>query len=105
MGIIIVIIIKFKDISFKLITKSSKIYRAGGIAPIKNSESCIMYVCICHDVKDTQIKTALTQGVRGMEGLQECLSVGTCCGCCVPMVQDLIDEHQENFVAIDVMAG
>lgn len=65
----------------------------------------IMYVCICHDVKDTQIKTALMQGVNGMEGLQECLSVGTCCGCCVPMVQDLVDEHQANFVAIDVMAG
>ena len=40
-----------------------------------------------------------------MKGLQESLSVGTCCGCCVPMVQDLIDEHQANVIAIDVMAG
>lgn len=64
-----------------------------------------MYVCICHDVKDAQIKTALAQGVNGMDGLQETLSVGTCCGCCIPMVQDLVDEHQANFVAIDVMAG
>ncbi|USZ14705.1 (2Fe-2S)-binding protein [Moraxella sp. FZFQ2102] len=64
-----------------------------------------MYVCICHDVKDTQIKTALAQGVNGMEGLQDALSVGTCCGCCVPIVQDLIDEHEANFIAIDVMAG
>ncbi len=64
-----------------------------------------MYVCICHDVKDTQIKTALASGVDGMTGLQETLSVGTCCGCCIPMVQDLVDEHQANFVAIDVMAG
>lgn len=64
-----------------------------------------MYVCICHDVKDTQIKTALSSGVSGMKGLQESLSVGTCCGCCVPMDQDLIDEHQANVIAIDVMAG
>ena len=65
-----------------------------------------MYVCICHDVKDSQIKTALSSsGVSGMKGLQESLSVGTCCGCCVPMVQDLIDEHQANVIAIDVMAG
>lgn len=64
-----------------------------------------MYVCICHDVKDTQIKTALTQGVNGLEGLQACLSVGTCCGCCVPMVQDLIDEHEANCTVIDAMAS
>lgn len=64
-----------------------------------------MYVCICHDVKDTQIKTALTQGVDSMDALQDALSVGTCCGCCVPMVQDLLDEHHANFAVIDVMAG
>ncbi|MFL1731701.1 (2Fe-2S)-binding protein [Moraxella oculi] len=64
-----------------------------------------MYVCICHDVKDTQIKTALQQGINGIKGLQDSLSVGTCCGCCLPMVQDLIDEHQANFVAIDAMAS
>ena len=64
-----------------------------------------MYVCICHDVKDTQIKTALAAGVSCMKGLQDTLSVGTCCGCCIPMVQDLIGEHSENAIAIDVMAG
>lgn len=64
-----------------------------------------MYVCICHDVKDTQINTAMAQGVTTMKGLQDALQVGTCCGCCVPMVQELIDEHEVNFPVIDVMAG
>ena len=64
-----------------------------------------MYVCICHDVKDTQIKTALAQGVAGVAGLQDVLAVGTCCGCCMPMVQDLVDEHAAGFIAVDAMAG
>ena len=64
-----------------------------------------MYVCICHDIKDTQIKTALQQGVDSLDALQKHLLVGTCCGCCVPMVQDLVDEHHTSCVVIDVMAG
>lgn len=63
-----------------------------------------MYVCICHDIKDSQIKTAMLQGVDSMEALQCELSVGTCCGCCMPMVQDLIDEHHANYLALDAMA-
>ncbi|UNU73496.1 (2Fe-2S)-binding protein [Moraxella nasovis] len=64
-----------------------------------------MYVCICHDVKDTQIKTAMAQGVDTLESLQKTLSVGTCCGCCMPMVQDLLDEYHTKFVAVDAMAS
>lgn len=66
-----------------------------------------MFVCICHDVKDSQIKTALADGISCMKGLQDTLSVGTCCGCCIPMVQDLIDEHSTIATAmtIDAMAG
>lgn len=63
-----------------------------------------MYVCICHDVKDTQIKTAMQQGIDSMCGLKNALGVATCCGCCEPMVQDLLDEHHKNAIAIDVMA-
>lgn len=64
-----------------------------------------MYVCICHDVKDTQINTAMVQGITTVQGLQDTLQVGTCCGCCIPMVQDLVDKHLTNLPAIDVMAG
>lgn len=63
-----------------------------------------MYVCICHDVKDTQIKTAIQQGVDTLDALQNELLVGTCCGCCVPMVKDLVDEHHAKFV-LDAMSA
>ena len=63
-----------------------------------------MYVCICHDIKDTQIKTAMLQGIYDVEALQNELLVGTCCGCCLPMVQDLVHEHHAKYVAVDAMA-
>lgn len=78
------------------------------LSTVKNNHSHFigfaMYVCICHDVKDSQIKTAMRQGVDSMSALQDELLVGTCCGCCVPMVQDLIDEHHASCVAVDAMA-
>lgn len=52
-----------------------------------------MYVCICHDVKDHQIKTAITQGVDTLDALQQTLKVTTCCGCCQPMIEDLLQEY------------
>lgn len=64
-----------------------------------------MYICICHDVKDTQIKTALNQGLNTVQSLQDTLLVGTCCGCCVPMVQDLVDEHHAKCKAVDAMSA
>lgn len=64
-----------------------------------------MYICICHDVKDTQIKTALNQGLDTVQSLQDALLVGTRCGCCVPMVQDLVDEHHAKFKAVDAMSA
>lgn len=64
-----------------------------------------MYVCICHDIKDSQIKTAINQGLDTMIALKDGLSVATCCGCCEPMVQDLLDEHHAKLMTIDAMAS
>ena len=52
-----------------------------------------MYVCICNDVKEKQIKTAIASGVDTLDGLKQALDVATCCGCCEPMVNDYLDEH------------
>ncbi|MGK8250078.1 (2Fe-2S)-binding protein [Moraxella lacunata] len=46
----------------------------------------------------------MLQGVDSVEALQSELLVGTCCGCCMPMVQDLVDEHHAKYVAVDAMA-
>lgn len=65
-----------------------------------------MYVCICHDIKDSQIKTAIHQGIDTMDKLKCTLEVATCCGCCKPMVQDLLDEHFSNkTLSTDIMAS
>lgn len=57
-----------------------------------------MYVCICKDIKSKQIKNALASGIDSMTALQDTLEVATCCGCCEPMVQDMLDEHHANKV-------
>lgn len=67
------------------------------------SKEEFMYVCICHDIKDSQLKTAMTQGIDTMDALKETLGVATCCGCCEPMVQDLLDEHRSTVISINAM--
>lgn len=64
-----------------------------------------MYVCICHDIKDSQIACAISQGVDTLDALKASLGVATCCGCCEPMVQDLLDEHAPKVIAVDALAS
>lgn len=63
-----------------------------------------MIVCICNNVKDRQIKAALASGVDSMEALKETLEVATCCGCCEPMVNDLLEEHHANAVDSELVS-
>ena len=41
-----------------------------------------MYVCVCNQVTDGQIRRAAEAGVTSMESLQASLKVATCCGRC-----------------------
>ncbi|MEI6895680.1 MAG: (2Fe-2S)-binding protein [Colwellia sp.] len=41
-----------------------------------------MYVCICHGVTDTQIKSAIDKGATTLKALNQELSVGSQCGKC-----------------------
>ena len=41
-----------------------------------------MFVCICNQVTDKQIRQAAEQGVSSLESLSAELKVGTCCGKC-----------------------
>ena len=58
-----------------------------------------MIVCICNEVRERQIKTAIAMGVTSMEALKSELDVATCCGCCEPMVQDYFEEHHQSLEA------
>lgn len=51
-----------------------------------------MFVCVCHGITDKQIAKAVKQnGVGNMRELKKSLNVGSQCGSCVKMAQDIID--------------
>ncbi len=52
-----------------------------------------MYVCICHAVTDQQIVDAVDGGVQDLRQLSETCGVGTNCGRCQEVAQELIDQR------------
>jgi bacterioferritin-associated ferredoxin len=52
-----------------------------------------MYVCICAAVSDRQIKEAVREGACSLDHLAACLGVGTGCGCCREMAQEILIEE------------
>ncbi|MGY8527120.1 (2Fe-2S)-binding protein [Paracidovorax citrulli] len=49
-----------------------------------------MYVCICNQVTDREIKGAAALGVSTLDELAETLGVGTCCGRCRECAQQVL---------------
>ncbi|WP_027859006.1 (2Fe-2S)-binding protein [Marinobacterium jannaschii] len=54
-----------------------------------------MYICICNDVTDRQVREALDQGARSMRDLNKELNVGSKCGKCVSAARQVMRSH--NF--------
>ncbi len=52
-----------------------------------------MYVCICNEVTDKQIKHATNIGMSSMKDLRNSLKVGTTCGQCSSCVKSLLEEY------------
>jgi bacterioferritin-associated ferredoxin len=50
-----------------------------------------MYVCLCMEVTDTEIKKLIIQGARTLEDIGDSCGAGTCCGSCHGHVQDILD--------------
>jgi bacterioferritin-associated ferredoxin len=55
-----------------------------------------MYVCICKAVTDKQIRRAAARGVDSLYELRETLGVGSGCGSCADMAQDILMQHQHR---------
>ncbi|EXJ13005.1 MULTISPECIES: (2Fe-2S)-binding protein [Nitrincola] len=53
-----------------------------------------MYVCICNNVTDSDIRQALSEGMSSIKDLNKNLSVGNCCGKCVCVARDVIRSYQ-----------
>jgi bacterioferritin-associated ferredoxin len=65
----------------------------------------IMYVCICNAVTDRQIRTAVQEGHRTFEKIQQQLDVGTCCGQCEPHAKEVILEAKNNALKTKVSSS
>ena len=51
-----------------------------------------MFVCVCNNVTDKDIKHAVnTHGVGNVSELKQHLQLGDNCGKCIAMAQDIID--------------
>lgn len=51
-----------------------------------------MYVCVCNAVSERAIRQAVANGTQTLEGLRMRTGCGTCCGCCEPMVEQILNE-------------
>ena len=51
-----------------------------------------MYVCICNNVTDGDIRNAVAGGIHSMEGLCSQLKISSCCGRCADCARKVM--HQ-----------
>lgn len=51
-----------------------------------------MYVCLCNGVTESQIRAAVSDGVRSLRELRADLGVASCCGKCADCAQQVIHE-------------
>ena len=64
-----------------------------------------MYVCLCHAVKEAEIKAAAERGCGDLKALGKALGVGTRCGICRCEAQSIMDAvHQRDFDNVHVLA-
>jgi len=52
-----------------------------------------MYICICNQVTDKQIKAAIDKGARSMRDLRSKLGVASQCGQCGQCAKAILKEH------------
>jgi bacterioferritin-associated ferredoxin len=51
-----------------------------------------MYICLCHGVTDTQIETAVENGLETMKQLKETLKVTSQCGKCCQCTKKVLNK-------------
>jgi bacterioferritin-associated ferredoxin len=51
-----------------------------------------MYICICHNVTDTQVETAIDNGSTSMKQLSDELKIGSQCGKCCQCTKRILNK-------------
>jgi bacterioferritin-associated ferredoxin len=51
-----------------------------------------MFVCLCHGIRDRELRDAVDGGADTFEALQARTGVSTCCRTCEPTAREVLDE-------------
>lgn len=59
-----------------------------------------MYICLCNRITESEIDQAIHHGADSLRALQQNLSLGTNCGCCLEvankMLKEAVFEKEQN---------
>jgi len=58
-----------------------------------------MYVCICKEVTDSQLRQSVEAGVQSVREVSRCTGLGSQCGKCVCFARERIDHHRDSLQA------
>lgn len=51
-----------------------------------------MIVCLCEGVSDREVRSVIRDGALDLEAIGARCGAGTCCGGCVDLLEDLLEE-------------
>ncbi len=54
-----------------------------------------MYICLCHAVKESELRAAVDNGHHDIEAVQAELGVASGCGGCREYAEAMIEDHVE----------
>jgi bacterioferritin-associated ferredoxin len=55
-----------------------------------------MYVCLCNNVTDRQIRETVRRGADSLPDVQRQLPVATCCGACEDTAREIIEVERDR---------
>jgi bacterioferritin-associated ferredoxin len=59
-----------------------------------------VYVCICHRVRECEIRRVIQSGARTEDAVGDECGAGTGCGTCLDRIADLIDTENSGAVPV-----
>ena len=58
-----------------------------------------MYICLCHNVTDNDIRNCVEDGARSMRDLRRELGVASQCGKCACSAREILEECKDASVS------
>ncbi len=64
-----------------------------------------MVICVCQNITERDIATAVASGCSSFAALQEKLEVSTCCGTCECMARETFEQHEAAVARTSAVAA